>query len=128
MADLNSTMKRLRQLPGNAGAALVDVKTGMSLAQIGRGSADLDTDAAAYAAFLRQKALGTPGEPEASGPVEEMVFISRLHYHLVFPLQVQILKFRPPESAFFLIVMKKEDVSLAAAQAAARAVLGDFQV
>ncbi len=101
----------MQQVPGCVGAALVDVTFVACLALIGGKSIDIDSQIDYYAKFIRakQREIDAMGMSDA---IEEIVFTSRLHYHLVYPLDLQILKKGKFEKLFFFIALEKSGVTL----------------
>ncbi len=125
MADLKNSLKEIMQVPGNEGAALVDVETGMCLAQIGGKRMNLTTTTEKYAHFIRSKEqiIDHLGLEEV---IEEVVVTSGTHYHMIYPLKVRILKVRKPENLFFFVALSKNEVTLANARNKIKHVVTQF--
>lgn len=122
---LTIALKRMRQVPGSVGAALVDVASGTCLAQIGGQNIDIDCQIDYYSTFMRAK-MRTMNGLKMDDAIEEVIFTSRLHYHLIYPLQVEILKSRKVESLFFFVALTKCDVTLMQARLAIKEVITTF--
>jgi predicted regulator of Ras-like GTPase activity (Roadblock/LC7/MglB family) len=125
MANLANSLKSIRQIPGNIGSALVDVETGMSLAQIGGKSLDLDSEINYCAQLMRAKAQVIRAM-NLGDSVEEIVITSQSEYRILCPVQVRILKVKEPENLFFFVALKKSQTPLAPALSRIKQVVSEF--
>ena len=102
MANLTGSLKQILEIPGNVGSALVDVETGLSVAQIGDKNLNLAAKAESYAKYMRVKEK-LVNDISLGDTIEEIIFTSQLQYHLLYPVKVRILKVRKPENLFFFV-------------------------
>lgn len=125
MANLANSLKKIKQIPGNMGSALVDVKTGMSLAQIGGKSLNLDAEAQHHAEIMRAKAQVIRAM-NLGDSVEEIVITSQSEYRILCPVQVRLLKVKEPENLFFFVALDKSQATLAQARSQIKQVINEF--
>lgn len=127
MANLTGSLKQILQIPGSIGSALVDIETGLSVAQIGDRTFDLSNKAECYARYLRLEEA-TVNEISSGETIEEIIFTLQSQYHLLYPVRVRILKVRKPENLFFLVAMSKPETNLAQSRAKIRQVVSEFAI
>lgn len=125
MANLTNTLKQLMQIPGNLGSALVDINTGLSIAQIGGRSIDITAQAESYAQYMRVKEK-VVNDIALDDTIEEVVFTSSLHYHLLYPVKVRILKVKEPENLFFFVALTKSEANLAHSRCKVKQIISEF--
>lgn len=125
MANLTKSLQQIRQIPGNLGAALVDVETGATLSQINVKMSDLGCQVDAYAMFIRRQEQMI-ASIAVEDTVEEVVFSSTSQYHLIYPLRVRILKVRPPENLFFFVALSRRETTLAQARSRIQEIIREF--
>jgi hypothetical protein len=125
MANLTGSLKQILEIPGNVGSALVDVETGLSVAQIGDKNLNLAAKAESYAKYMRVKEK-LVNDISLGDTIEEIIFTSQLQYHLLYPVKVRILKVRKPENLFFFVALTKSDTNLAQARSKIRQVVAEF--
>lgn len=125
MANLVGTLKNVFQLPGCVGTVLIDIQTGVCVAQIGSQGFDIGNEAASYANTLRlQERLVKQLRLQQS--IQEIVFTTDSNYHILIPFQLRILRGRPPERLFFYVVLSKKDTNLSSASLKIRLILSEF--
>ena len=127
MANLVDSLKAIKTIPGALGAGLVDTETGMCHAQIGAKSLDLITIGERYAAFMRthERFFNPLGKDDS---LKEIVVTTESHYCIIYPVRIQVLKVKDPESAFFLVVLTKSEIPLAQACRKLAAVVSAFEL
>ena len=127
MANVRDLLKAIVQIPGTLGAALVDRETGICLAQIAGRSLDFDTQMDHYAKIVRIKERLIQ-QLELDDVIEELVFTSRLQYHMIYPMKVKILKVRKPENLFFFVALARSDSLFAHARIKIKDVVEEFAI
>ena len=113
------------QLPGCIGAALVDIQTGVSVAQIASKEINISAEAGYYATFLQSKQTLIK-QLRLEQEVQDIAFTTNINYHVIYPFQLQILRVRPPENLFFYVIFAREDTNLASASLKIKTIISEF--
>lgn len=127
MANLTGSLKQILEIPGSIGSALVDVETGLSVAQIGDRTLDLSNKGEGYAKYMRMEEEFV-SEISSSETIEEIIFTLRSQYHILYPVKIRILKVRKPENLFFLVALSKTETNLAQVRAKIRQIVSEFAI
>ena len=85
MASLDSTLTNIMQVPGAIGVAVVDLESGMSLAQAGGGNLNLDVAAAGNTEVVRAK-IRTMKELGLADEIDDILITLGTQYHVIRPL------------------------------------------
>ena len=125
MANLAESLRIIHKHQGSLGAAVVDINTGTCLAIIGGRTLDMPALSAFYASFLsnKEKIVSDMGQKSV---IEEVIVTSSDQYHILYPLKIQILRSRKPESIFFFVVLTKAAATLAQNRATMKEIVATF--
>lgn len=85
MANLSNALTGIMQIPGAIGVAVVDLESGMSLAQSGGGGLNLDVAAAGNTEVVRAK-MRTMKELGLSDEIDDILITLGTQYHVIRPL------------------------------------------
>ncbi len=127
MANVRDSLKAIMQIPGTLGAALVDIETGICLAQIAGRTLDFSNQMDHYANIMHIKQRLIQ-QLELDDVIEELVFTSRLQYHMIYPLKIKILKVRKPENLFFFVALARSDSLFVHARIKIKAIVSEFAI
>lgn len=124
MPNINGSLKDMMQVQGCLGAAIVDVNTGISVAQIGSRT-HLTTLTEFYANLVRVKEQ-TISDMNMEDEIEEIILTSESQYHMIYPFRVRFMKVKNPEHLFFFANLGKKEASLAQARSQIKHILHSF--
>ena len=125
MANLADSLRDIHKIKGTLGSAVVDVATGTCLAVIGSRSDDFMAQSEFYASFLHNKEKIVADMGQKSG-IEELIITFPDQYHIIHPLEIQILRSRKPERIFFFVILTKSNTTLAQTRAIVSEVVASF--
>ena len=110
MANLNTSLATIMAIPGAVGVAVVDLESGMSLAQSGGGNLNLDVAAAGNTEVVRAK-LRTMKELGLADEIDDILITLGTQYHIIRPLTG-----KGNAGLFFYVALDKTQSNLAMAR------------
>jgi hypothetical protein len=111
MANLNNSLATAMQLSGAIGVAIVDVDSGMTLAQAGGGELlNLDIAAAGNTEVMRAK-MRTMSDLDLNDEIEDVLITLGKQYHIIRPIRS-----KGGAGLFMYIALEKSKANLAMAR------------
>jgi hypothetical protein len=107
MANVNTSLTQAMQITGAVGVCLVDIESGMSLAQAGGGGLNLDVAAAGNTEVIRAK-LRTMKELGLNDEIEDILITLGTQYHLI-----RLIKTKGGAGLFLYLALDKQQANLA---------------
>jgi hypothetical protein len=107
MADINTTLQRIKQIQGAMGAAVVDYETGMCLGSMGDGRLNLDLAAAGNAEVVRAK-LRVMNDLKIQGGIHDILITLEDQLHIIRPI--------PKSNLFIYLAIDKKQGNLGIAR------------
>jgi hypothetical protein len=107
MANVNTSLTQAMQITGAVGACLVDIESGMCLAQAGGGGLNLDVAAAGNTEVIRAK-MRTMKELGLNDEIDDILITLSGQYHLI-----RLLKGKGGAGLFIYLALDKQQANLA---------------
>ncbi|MES2459624.1 MAG: hypothetical protein V4671_03515 [Armatimonadota bacterium] len=111
MANLNNSLASAMQLSGAIGVAIVDIESGMTLAQAGGGDhLNLDVAAAGNTEVMRAK-MRTMSDLDLQDEIEDVLITLGKQYHIIRPVRT-----KGGAGLFLYVALDKSKANLAMAR------------
>jgi hypothetical protein len=107
MANVNNSLNAAMQITGAVGVCLVDIDSGMCLAQAGGGNLNLDIAAAGNTEVIRSK-MRTMKELDLNDEIEDILITLGTQYHLI-----RLIKTKGGAGLFLYLALDKDKANLA---------------
>jgi hypothetical protein len=107
MANVNTSLTSAMQITGAIGVCLVDVDSGMCLAQAGGGALNLDVAAAGNTEVIRAK-IRTMRELGLNDEIDDILITLGTQYHLI-----RLIKSKGGAGLFLYLALDKSQANLA---------------